>query len=133
MAKLTNIEMERMLGSLAPLLSQRNMVGYAAARNTRILRDSLTEYTTMRDSLVERYGDPVTDDDGNFTGQVSIHPGTESFSKFAEDIEPFMGIVHDVDIYRISITEAIGRLSGEEILAAEWMFDGEVGPDGALR
>ena len=130
MAQLTNIEMERMLGSLAPLLPQRNMVGYAAAR---ILRDSLTEYTTMRDSLVERYGDPVTDDDGNFTGQVSIHPGTESFAKFAEEVEPFMGIVHDVDIFRISVTEAIGRLSGEEILAAEWMFEGEVGPDGALR
>lgn len=131
--RLSNIEMEKMVRSLKPLLSHRNMVGYAAARNTRIINDALTEYAMMRDGLVERYGEPEIDAGGNQTGLVTLRPGTDGFARFAEEIEPFMAVEHDVEVFRIDIAEAIGCLSGEEILAADWMFVEEAGIDGALR
>ena len=51
-----NLEMVAMVQELRPLLSHRDIVGYAAARNTRVLSRSLTEYTAFRDRLVEKYG-----------------------------------------------------------------------------
>ena len=48
--KISNIKMEQMLMNLKPILPQRNKIGYIAARNTRILKDALTEYFSSRTS-----------------------------------------------------------------------------------
>ena len=40
----SNAQMEQMLIALEPLLDRRDIVGYAAARNTRVLRAEALEY-----------------------------------------------------------------------------------------
>ena len=66
--KITNFKMEIMLEQLKPLLSFRNKVGYAAARNTRTLRNALTEYLLFKRELIEKYGEPDIDINGKSKG-----------------------------------------------------------------
>jgi hypothetical protein len=119
----TNIEMENMLDSLEPLMEQRNMVGYAAARNARILSTELTEYHKIRDEIIIRLGERDTDANGNPNGQVSIKFDSPEFSQFAEELEQYAVIEHDPDLFTIKYSEAIGNLTGTELLAADWMFE----------
>ena len=123
MAKYTNSEMDQMLSALEPLLERRDVIGYAAARNTRILRNELTEYLRVKDELVCKYGRPETDDEGRETGQVVLAITDPAFRDFADDIERFAGMSHEPDIFKIKYDEAIGVLSGSEMLACEWMFE----------
>lgn len=125
MTKLTNAEMESRVRALAPHLERADMVGYAAARNTRRLKDALTEYATVRDGLVERYGKPEVDECGTFTGKVSLAFDSPDFAKFAEEIEPYLGISHEVEVFRIGYGHAAGTMSGAELLEIDWMFEEE--------
>lgn len=68
---LKNEEMVAMLQQLQPLLSHKDMFGYVAARNTRILSECLTEYDQTRKDLIERFGTETTDTN---TWSHSIRP-----------------------------------------------------------
>ena len=120
-----NAEMEQMLGTLQKHLDRRDIVGYAAARNTRILRDELKEYLERRDELVRKYGTADTDEKGNPTGSVSLGFDSPEFSKFAEEIEQYAVIEHAPDLMQLKYEDAIGILSGAEILELDWMFKEE--------
>ena len=50
---LKNEEMVRMLKQLEPLLSHKDMFGYVAARNTRIISNCLTEYNQTKNDLID--------------------------------------------------------------------------------
>ena len=63
--KFSNIKMEMMLEALKPILPHRDKIGYIAARNTRILNDTLTEYFTFKRELISKYGNPDKDENGN--------------------------------------------------------------------
>lgn len=119
----TNLEMEMMLKSLEPVLEQRNMVGYAAARNSRMLQDELVEYFTRKNDLIMEHGTPEVDEEGNETGQISISPISENFGKFIEEIDKYAQIEHDPQLMKIKYEDAIGILSGSEMLALEWMLE----------
>ena len=121
--KYPNNDMEQMLEALKPLLERRDIIGYAAARNSRILRDELTEYAKVRDELVMKYGTPDTDEEGNPTGEVSLSFKSPDFPKFAEEIGRFATITHEPKLFLLKFEEAIGQLSGTELLAVEWMFE----------
>lgn len=127
--KYSNLEMERMAASLSPLLERRDRIGYAAARNARLLGEELTEYRVRRDALVREMGEEVVGPDGAPTGKVSISPASPRFAKFRDALEPFAAIEHEPRLMRLPFSEAVGQLSGNELLAADWMFteDGEVG------
>ncbi len=117
--KLTNFKMEQMLAALSPILKQRNKVGYIAARNTRILRDELTEFFLFKDELIRKYGTP---EEGN-PDRISILPNSINFSDFMKELNTLGTIEQDVDIMRIKYEEVIGALNGEEILEIEWMLE----------
>ena len=119
----TNIEMEAMKMSLEPLLERRDRIGYAAARNARILEDQLREYTAFRDELVRKYGDEEVGGDGNPTGRMTISQASPNFGVFLEGIGEIAKIEHEPDIFRLKYDEAIGELSGTELLAVDWMFE----------
>ena len=121
--RLSNGEMEARAAAIAPFLDRRDMIGYAAARNTRALADALVEYRAVRDSLVLEHGEEEVDDGGRPTGRVHLDPASESFGAFAEAIAPYMGVEHDVEVFRIPYSEAVGSLTGSELLAADWMFE----------
>lgn len=121
--KYTNAQMEVMLKSLKPLLERRDIIGYAAARNSRVLRDELTEFHAKRDELVLKYGESETDEDGNPTGQFYISVASPKFSEFVDAISVFDSLEHEPNLFKIKYDEAIGKLTGTELLECEWMFE----------
>lgn len=111
-----------MLKQLQPLLSHKDMFGYVAARNTRILADCLTEYDQVKNDLIDRFGTEVTDETTGLT-TTSIKVGTPAFKSFCEAMEPFNKIKHEVEIITMKYEDTINCLTGEEILGVEWMLE----------
>ena len=122
----TNAQMEQMLLSLEPLLDRRDIVGYAAARNTRVLRSEALEYLKRRDELIAQYGEPELGDEGVPTGRTQLRIGSEEHKAFCREIEMYANIKHRPNLFKIAYAEAIGKMTGNEILACEWMLtDGD--------
>lgn len=122
--QITNHQMYEYILGLSTFLERRDKIGYAAARNTRILKDSCIEYLNRREELIFEYGDPEIDDNGAPTGRKYIVIGTKSFDKFSEELESYANIEHDVkDIFKLKYDDVIGILSGEEILSMDWMLE----------
>lgn len=117
-----NWQMVDMLNKLQPLLSHRDKIGYAAARNHRRLSECLTEYTRFRNGLIEKYGEREIDENGNELPTVRLNVTSPEFKMFDEELAPYNEIEHEVDIFTLPYREAIGILSGEEILAIDWML-----------
>lgn len=121
--RFSNAEMEHMSKALEKHLDRRDVIGYAAARNMRSLRGQLREYFEMRDNLVLQYGEELLDEQGKPTGQVRIEPDSERFDEFADALAKFASIEHEPEIFKIKYAEAIGKLSGAELLEVEFMFE----------
>lgn len=121
--KLKNIQMDRMINSLQQVLSHRDKIGYYAARNYRILNDSLIEYQNFKNSLIAKYGTTDVDSDGKELQTISIKVGSQNFDDFLKELEPFNNIEHEVELMIAKYEDAIGCLSGEEILAIDWMLE----------
>ena len=112
-----------MIESLKPILSYRNKVGYVAARNTRIINDTLTEYFTFKQELIKKYGSVDIDEHGNELTTISIRPNSPNFEIFITEFDTIKNIEHEVELMTISYEEVIGLLSGEEILNLEFMLE----------
>lgn len=115
--------MDQMINSLQKVLSHRDKIGYYAARNYRILNDSLIEYQNFKNSLIAKYGTTDVDSDGNELQTISIKVGSQNFDDFLKELEPFNNIEHEVELMIAKYEDAIGCLSGEEILAIDWMLE----------
>lgn len=128
---LKNSKMVEMLRQLQPLLPRRDKIGYVAARNHRRLADSLVEYERFRNSLIEKYGEHEKDENGKELPTILLSMSSPNFKMFSEEMAPFNEMEHEVEIMTLPYDEAIGNLSGEEILSVDWMFeDSEVTADG---
>lgn len=121
--KRKNIELEEMLEQLEPVLSNRDKTGYVAARNTRIIRDALTEFVKFRSDLIKEYGQPELDNNDKPTGRVFVSENTPNIEDFHKKFDELANIEHDVDIMTLKYDEVIGILSGEEILNLDWMLE----------
>lgn len=122
----TNAQMEQMLIALEPLLERRDIVGYASARNTRVLRAEALEYLKRRDELIAQYGEPELGDDGLPTGRTQLRIGSDEHKAFCREIEMYANIKHRPNLFKIAYADAIGKMTGNEILACEWMLvDGD--------
>lgn len=121
--KYTNAQMAEMIGSLEKYLDRTDMVGYAAARNTRALMDEAKEFVDRRNQLVSEYGEMVLDEDGNPTGKVTLALDSPNFKAFADAIEGWASIEHEPRIFKVKYDQVIGKLSGTEILELEWMLE----------
>lgn len=120
--QLSNIKMEMMLETLKPILPHSDQIGYIAARNTRILKDTLTEYFAFKRDLISKYGEPDKDENGKETGMVSISPTSSNFQEFIKEFDSIKNIEHNVELMTIPYDEVIGLLNGEEILELDWML-----------
>lgn len=122
--KMTNVEMDAHIAELRLFLDRRDRIGYAAARNTRILQNACMEYMNRKDELISIYGEPELDENGNPTGRKYIVIGDKAFDKYSQDIEAYASIEHDVDgIFKLKYDDVIDILSGEEILTLDWMLE----------
>ena len=119
--KLKNTEMESMLSSLEKHLDRRDVVGYAAARNTRLLQGELREFLEFRNELVVKHGEEAAEGDAAPGGKF-ITPQSPSFGDFMAEYGPLCSIEHDVSLFTVPYDEAIGVLSGSELLEIDWMF-----------
>ena len=117
-----NFELEGKLSSLQSLLRRRDKIGYAAARNTRILSDALTEFFNFRSDIMRKYGKEETDEDGKPTGQLFIKADNPHYKEAVDEITKLGNIEQEVSIMTIDSEDVIGTLSGEEILSIDWMF-----------
>ena len=120
---LKNSMMNEMLRQLRPILSHRDKIGYIAARNYRILDDCLIEFQVFRDELIKKYGEVDKDESGNDLPTLSINVSSPNFKQFCDELEPFNNMEHEVDLMMANFDDAIGCLSGEEILAIDWMLE----------
>lgn len=86
--------------------------GYAVARNTRELSNSLKEYTQFKNELIVKYGEQK----GN---EFSLSQNSEKYKDFQKELRPLADIEHDVpimfvnaeDVYNSSLTaDKIGEL-----------------------
>lgn len=119
----TNAQMEGMIESLRPLLDRRDRIGYVAARDTRILMDEAHEYLVRKQELIREHGTIETDSEGNPTGSYQIAIGSPAHRRFVEDIREWAEMRHEPDIMYLRYEEAEGKLSGNEILACDWLFE----------
>lgn len=119
---LKNSAMVDMLMQLKPLLEHRDKIGYAAARNYRRLAECLTEYERFRNSLVEKYGEREKDENGRELPTISLSSSSPNFKMFLEELAPYNDMEHKVELMALPYSDAIGILSGEEILSIDWML-----------
>ncbi len=117
-----NSEMVLMLRSLEPVLSQRNKIGYVAARNHRLISEALTEYNSFRNQLVSKYGEPEINN-GVETGMVMLKFDSPNFKQFSDEMAPINEIEQELNILTIKYEDTIGLLSGAEIIAIDWMLE----------
>ena len=118
-----NIEMEQMLATLEKHLGRTDKIGYAAARNTRILRAETQEYFDRREKLIEQYGEPQIGEDGKPTGLTELRFDSPKFADYAKEIEEWALIEHAPAIFKIPADEVIGKLTGTEALEIDWMLE----------
>lgn len=118
-----NSELVAMLHQLEPILSQRNRLGYVAARNFRILSDTLTEYNQFKMELIEKYGEPDKAENGTELPTVSIKVGSPSFKQFCDEMAPYNEMVHEVEIMTAKFEDTVDVLSGIEIFGIDWMLE----------
>lgn len=124
----TNAEMDQMVATLGKYLDRSDIVGYAAARNTRILESEMTEYLQIKRDLIQKYGEPVIDEDGNETGDIWLDVKSPKFKDFLTDIHEYAEIEHEPALMLLDYEKAIGILTGSELLELDWMFvDKEMG------
>lgn len=120
--KISNINMEMMLETLKPILPHRDKIGYIAARNIRILNDTLTEYFAFKQDLIKKYGEVDRDENGKELNTISIMPESSNFEAFTKEFDTIKDIEHEVEVMTIPYEEVIGLLNGEEILDLDWML-----------
>lgn len=122
--KFTNIEMDQKITDLEPFLERTDVIGYSAARNTRMLLNQAVEYREFKDILIDKYGEPEVDENGNPTGRKFLRVGTEAFEKFKEEINQIASMEYEVDgLITLKYSDVNGILSGTEILTIDWMLE----------
>ena len=123
--KLTNYQMDQYIFDLEPFLDRKDIIGYAAARNTRLLANASLDHVKIKTTLLQKYGKPVIDENGNKTDKLSISSDDEHYDEVATQIDISGSLVHEVTIYTIPATTVASELTGREILLIDWMLDDE--------
>lgn len=125
--KLKNYVMDGLMDDLKPLLEHKGLLGYAAARNYRKLADATLEYTQVRERIFSEYGKPELDENGNPTSQYVIKLDDQDAQEAIQELRQYAEIEHEVELYKIPISEVIDELTGKELLTLELMFTDEEG------
>ena len=56
------------------------------------------------------------------TGRQQLQIGSDAYKSFMDDLALYSNIKHRPLLFKIPYDEAIGKMSGTEILACEWML-----------
>lgn len=114
----TNAQLERMMASASAHLERRDLIGYVCARNYRAISDAIVDYLAMKNALLHEYG--KTDGIGKMP---YIDPSMSGYAEFIARYEPIANVEQDVTIMPLRYTDVVGELTGQEILAIDWMLE----------
>lgn len=128
--KLKNYQMDNLMTALEPILDHKGMLGYAASRNYRKLRDATLEYTQYKQKIFQKYGKAEVDDNGNLTGRYTIDITDDDVQNAMEELNRYADIEHEVELFTLPVEDVIDELTGNEILALEIMLDEDRGQSG---
>ena len=121
--KFTNGQMDVISDALEKYLDRKDVIGYACARNYRKINDACLEFLKIKNNAFTEYGTDEIGEDGKPTGAKIIEVGTENFDKFKEALDSYVNIEHEVDVMTLKYEEAIGNLTGNELLELDFMFE----------
>lgn len=116
--KLTNKKMDDHLSALVAVSERATgKLGYAIARNIRKLSEELTEYQSLKDKAIIKYG--TTDENG----QSRIQIGSPEYESYLEEMKEYMNIEHEVQIFAVTAEEVLNTdLNAKEMLAIDFMI-----------
>ena len=119
--KLTNSVMDEYLCSLKNISEKvSGKFAYAVARNMRKLSGELTEYVTIKNKTIQKYGE--TDE----TGNSRIMVGTEAFDKYVSEMNEYANIEHEVELMMVSQDDLLSsKLNANEMLSVDFMIQEE--------
>lgn len=121
--KKTNGQLFNMMSELEAHLDKKDIIGYACARNYRKISLEIEDFIRKREELFMKYGSKDVDDNGNFLGSYSIDQNSEELKLFKEEIGKYVDLECEVDIMMVKFTDAIGVLSGRELIGLDFMFE----------
>lgn len=122
---LSNFLMDDYIDVLYKFLDRKDIIGYAAARNYRRLSDACLDYYKIKMNLLNKYGSPIKDENGNDTKMLSIDSKNPNFEQVKTELETSGNISHEVVIFTITYDDVINELTGNEILQLDWMIEEE--------
>lgn len=113
----TNSDLVGLLDALSPHLARRDLIGYACARNVRAISDAIADFIDVRNALLTEYGEI------NEGGVPFITPKSARYAEFMRRYEPIARTQVEVPVMKLRYTDVVGELTGEEILAIDWMLE----------
>lgn len=119
----SNYTMEQYVETLKNFLDRKDIIGYAAARNTRKLNAASFDHARIKLDLLNEYGTPKKDEYGNDTNELVLTSDDENFELVKKRLDISGNTKHDVIIYTITYEDVINELTGNEILLIDWMIE----------
>ena len=118
MNKMKNKEMDELLVGLTGLMDKaQGKLGYAIAKNYRIISNELKEYLGLKDQAIAKFGEP----DEN--GRVRILIGTESYKNYLEEMKQYDDIESEINIVMVSPDDVYSSdLTAKEISGLLFMI-----------
>lgn len=116
---LTNKEMFDSLAIFAKA-KEKGMLGYAIAKNKRIILAEIREYVEKRDELLKKYGEDI--------GEGRFQLLQKNAEKFFKEIQPYNELSIEIPVMQVS-SEIFcsGNLDSSEMFIIEWMVREEKG------
>lgn len=117
--ELTNMEMVNDIQQLKGVADKvTGKLAYAVARNMRKLSEEVVEFETIKNNLIEKYGE-LSEQKTYF-----IKPGTPAYGQFLEEIREYTDLKCTVDIFKVAPEELYhADLNANEILSLDFMID----------
>ncbi|MCD8208538.1 MAG: hypothetical protein LUD72_11415 [Bacteroidales bacterium] len=109
---MTNAEMVQAIDVMVGL-SETGKLGYAIARNLRLLKTEATEYIQLRSELFQKYGIQ----NGS---QWRIPP--ENIEEYIKELGDIPSIDHEVNVFKVSEEDFVsGSLTAAQMESLLWM------------
>lgn len=97
--KLTNLTMINLLNSISKFPYVTGKIGYAFARNKRILSSELSDFESARNSLLEKYGEK------NEEGYYIDPNNSKNANKYQKEITEVLNTEIEVNLMQINDDE----------------------------
>lgn len=120
--KAKNIEIASMIGSCEQHLDDNGLLGYACARNARMLTQATVEYIRKRDDALKKYGAESKDAAGRVIG-MTINDTMPGWNDFKAEMSEYDDIEHDIDLFKVKASKLVGSASGRDLLALDFMIE----------